>query len=142
MVFEKFFDQAKAQANQMKSSVADGSLWAAFKAMGSERFNEFINQFNQLTPKLDAMGITLTALEIEVGIPPKFIPQFKLNRIPNAAEQAALKAEFKTDRILSLMLQAIFKAAELQSEIEIDSLTGFGLEVEITSIPTVRLLYR
>ncbi len=81
------------------------------------------------------------AFEIEVGISPKFIPHFMVHKHISDEDKRRILDEVKGQRILTMILEALFKASYLSEHVKLGTLDFLGMEIHVGAIPTVRLLF-
>ena len=107
----------------------------------SNKVREIINDFIDAAPLIESAGFRIRDLEVELSVIPKLIPHFeKLADIDNATRNEII-AEVEDKRIIRLLLKALFKADNFQKSLKMGSLEFAGIEIEITAIPAIRLLY-
>ena len=108
----------------------------------SNKVREIIDDFIEAAPLIEAAGFRIRDLEIELSVIPKLIPHFeKIADVDNATRNEIIsKVDDKT--IIRLLLKALFKADNFQSSLKMGNLKFSGIEIEITAIPAIRLLYK
>ncbi len=112
------------------------------KDFGHKKIKILIDELHDDLPIFERAGYKLHNLEVELGLSPKLIPYFKIEKHISEEEQKALLAEVKSKRIIYALLSSLFKSAYLQKVLRIGGLDFFGLKVELAAIPTVHLLFR
>lgn len=96
--------------------------------------------FNAARPHFRKAGFRLLSLQIQLGIPPKLVPQFSSQRTDDAAVEEA-KAALEDNRIGKAILGALLKASTLERHVRIPELQFTSLEVKLSGMPRVSLNY-
>jgi hypothetical protein len=109
---------------------------------GHKKIKILIDELHEDLPIFERAGYKLHNLEVELGLSPKLIPYFKIEKHISEEEQKALLDEVKQKRIVHALLSSLFKSAYLQKVLRIGGLEFFGLKVELAAVPTVHLLFR
>ena len=108
----------------------------------SNKVKTIINDFIEAAPLIEAAGFRIRDLEVELSVIPKLIPHFeKLAEIDDKTRTQILD-QVKDKRIISLLLKALYKADNFQQSLKMGNLVFAGIEIEITAIPAIRLLYK
>jgi len=81
-------------------------------------------------------------MEIELSIIPKLIPYFEKFADTDDETRKSIIEQVKDKRLVSLLLKALFKADNFQQSLKMGQLEFAGIEIEITAIPAIRLLYK
>lgn len=108
---------------------------------GHRKMKDLVDELHEDLPIFERAGYKLHSLEVELGITPKLIPHFKVEKHISKEEQQTLLNEVKHKRVLHLLLSSLFKASYLKKVLRIGNLDFNGLKIELSAIPTVRLLF-
>ena len=100
-----------------------------------------MKDLNAALPHLKKAGYTLTELEVELGIPPKLIPHFYHDPDVRLDMEQTLAA-LKDNGIGTALMHALKEAGSLQKELEVSDMKFSHIEVELGSIPSLRLQYK
>lgn len=111
------------------------------KDHGHKKVASITDEFDEALPIFERAGYILKNFEIELGISPKLIPHFHIDKSVTAEQRKAVLAEVRHRRIIRLMLEALNKAAHLHDKLKIGNLDFKGLELHVSALPTVRLLF-
>lgn len=109
--------------------------------MGHRKVAELSQEFHDCLPIFERAGFVLLNFEVEVGLSPKFIPHFHITKIISQDERRAILEEVRNQYVIKLILESLFKASTLSQHIRIGNLVFRGLEVHVSAIPTVRMLF-
>ena len=108
----------------------------------SNKVREIINDFIEAAPLIEAAGFRIRDLEVELSVIPKLIPHFEKLADVDDATRSQIIEKVNDKRIIRLLLKALFKADNFQKSLKMGSLEFSGIEIEITAIPAIRLLYK
>ena len=135
MAFSNLIDKAKQAAADVKDKVGDPSdkVGDAILAV--------INDLNDTLPHLAKAGYTMNELEIEVGVLPKLIPHFTVDKMPVENTKQSL-TDLEGNTVGYALLKALLKATDLQQKIVIDGMSFTRIEIELGLVPVVRLSYK
>ncbi|MCP3675071.1 MAG: hypothetical protein GY829_11470 [Gammaproteobacteria bacterium] len=108
----------------------------------SNKIHKIIKDFIESAPLIESAGFRIKDMEIELSIIPKLIPHFE--KIANTDNETRLSIieQVKDKRLVSLLLKALFKADNFQQSLKMGPLEFAGIEIEITAIPAIRLIYK
>ena len=135
MAFSNLIDKAKQAAADVKDKVGEPS-----DKVGDAIF-AVINDLNETLPHLAKAGYTMNELEIEVGVLPKLIPHFTVDKMPVENTKQSL-TDLEGNTVGYALLKALLKATDLQQKIVIDGMSFTRIEIELGLVPVVRLSYK
>ena len=122
--------------------IDDGlNLLSNLKTSSAEKIKGFVNEFNLALPVIESAGYELQTVEIRFGIPPKLVPHFKQTRCLDADEKKELLLSIQDKRYTKMLLSTLFKSSELQQSIQIDGLPAGVIQIELTAVPNIILVY-
>lgn len=108
----------------------------------AKKVKTVIDDFIEAAPLIEAAGFRIKDLQVELGVIPKLIPHFEKLTQTSEARRLELIEQVKGKKIIVLLLKALYKADNFQQSINMGSLDFAGIEIEITAIPAVRLIYK
>ncbi len=108
----------------------------------SNKVRNIINDFIEAAPLIESAGFRIRDMEIELSIIPKLIPHFEKFADTDDETRRSIIEQVKDKRLVSLLLKALFKADNFQQSLTMGQLEFAGIEIEITAIPAIRLLYK
>lgn len=111
--------------------------------------SNFINEIkdfsvSNIEQKLSYIGYNISKVEISVTLPPRILFQIDIDKtkINQEKEEEVLNTENNNDLIIiSKIIKGIKKALNMKDNIKFNSKELKYLEVEISLIPTVKLVY-
>ena len=103
---------------------------------------DHVLDFHEFLPVFERAGFAIQNFEIEIGLSPKMIPHFMITKHISEPEKRQLLNETRHQRVLHMILEALFKASYLSEHVRVGALKFQGLEVYVGAIPTVRLLFK
>ena len=134
MAFDNFIDRAMQTAAGLKDRVGDPS------ARVGDAILDVVSSLNDALPHLAKAGFTMDALEIEIGVPPKLIPHFTIDKALAENSEQAL-TDLEGNIIGFALFKALLKATDLQQKIMINGMSFSRVEIELGIVPAVRLCY-
>ena len=141
-LFEQFKKLAKKHLGDPPEYTGEEVEESSFTIPGAEKVKNVVNDFIDITPLIERAGYQIVDLEIELGLIPKLIPHFKKTREVGDEEKAQVLEELKEKRLVSMLVNALFKSDNFQSGLNLKNYRYTGIEVEITALPAVRLKYK
>jgi hypothetical protein len=138
MAFDNLIDKAMQTAVGIKDKVGDPS------ARVGDAILDVVSSLNDSLPHLAKAGYTMDELEIEIGVPPKLIPHFSVDRalVENTENAEQALTDLEGSIIGTTLFKALFKAATLQQKIVINGMSFSRLEIQLGLVPAVRLCYK
>jgi len=108
----------------------------------SNKVRSIINDFIEAAPLIEAAGFRIRDMEIELSVIPKLIPHFEKFIETDETTRINIIEQVQDKKLVKLLLKALFKADNFQQSLKMGNLEFAGIEIEITAIPAVRLLYK
>ncbi len=108
----------------------------------SNRIKSVINDFIESAPIIEEAGFRIRDMEIELSVIPKLIPHFEKIKSIGDEERAKIIDKVANKKVIKILLKALFKADNFQQSMNMGNLDFAGIEIEITAIPAIRLLYK
>ena len=87
-------------------------------------------------------GFLMEQLEIEVGSVPKIIPQFKQTKEISKEEENKILEQLVNRNMIKFVLISLFKSSKMKALMEGTELYFYGIEIEITSAPAVKTIFK
>lgn len=101
-----------------------------------------VNTFTQDLPLFEQAGFSLKCLELELGVTPYLRPRFNIGQIPPDEQKKLLLDDArKKGGSTYAVLAALFKAVEMKQFLKLGNLELVGLNVTLSAIPSVRLVF-
>ena len=113
-----------------------------FTIPGADKVRGVVQDFNAITPLIERAGYEIVDLQIELGLIPKLIPHFKKVQDVSDVDKQLILEELKEKRLMSMLVNALFKSDSFQSNLNLSNYQYTGIEVEIAALPAVRLKYQ
>ena len=133
-------ERDKIKAEQDNKSINADSEFRINEAV-SNKAHEIINDFIEAAPLIEAAGFRIRDLEVELSVIPKLVPHFEKVTDTDEITRIDILKQVEDKRIIRLLLKTLFKADNFQKTLKMGKLDFAGIEIEITAIPAVRLLY-
>ena len=132
-------NSAVDKANDMKNSATDKAN--EFKNKTNERIQEYVQELSELTPAIKELGYVINEIAIEIGIPPKIVPQFSRFKIVEEEIIESVLEKYKDKKISSAILSSLVKAASMQNLVNIGGFHFTDVEMELGLIPSVTIKF-
>ncbi len=100
-----------------------------------------VDDFHKCLPHFEQAGFSLVRFDVEIGLTPKLLPRFMINHVASPAEQKEILAKVRRNRLAATIMKALFKAAHLHDVMRVGQLQFMGLEVGVSAVPTVRMIF-
>ena len=131
----------KLQANPPMIVDDSLNLLSSLKNSSIDKVKGFVDEFNKALPVIEEAGYKLRTVEIRLGIPPKLIPHFDQITELSAAEKETLMLSIKDKRYTRMLLSTLFKSSEMQQGLQIGNLPAGVIQIELTAVPNIILVY-
>ncbi len=141
-LFEQFKNLAKKHLGDPPGDATEQvEDTTSFTIPGADKVKRVVNDFISITPLIERAGYEIVDLEIELGLIPKLIPHFKKVHEVTEIEKQQVLDELADKRLMSMLVNALFKSDTFQSNLNLSTYRYTGIEVEIAPLPAVRLKY-
>ena len=108
---------------------------------GGEKLTELGDSLNEALPIITQAGFVPEQLQVQLGIPPKVTLRLRVVRELSDEEYDAVVERAGEKVISSIVAGTFLKAAALQRSFRIGSLHSSHIEIELSPLPAVRLLF-
>jgi hypothetical protein len=137
--FNKITDSlGLGSAEQQKSAEAN----PMFTELGMEKLKAVIAEVTSAFPLFERAGFAVEEVQVEIGLTPKLMPRFKhTHTLPQEVQQQLL-AEASDKKLVKFMLISLFKSVNMQNLIQDPKLKLYGIEIDLTAVPSVRGIFR
>ncbi|MDX2192169.1 MAG: hypothetical protein NW201_02365 [Gemmatimonadales bacterium] len=108
---------------------------------GGDKLGEIADGVNAAIPLITEAGYALTALQLELGIPPKIIVRAAQSAPVTPERLDELRARAEALPVGSAIVLAFLKAVALSENVTLGGLKAREIELEIGALPAVRLIY-
>ena len=144
------FDTLKKGTENLVHSVTDATHDVIEHTMDPTKIKDFANRkvamavqnFSKALPLFEQGGFKLRSFDVELGVSPTLTPRFSITKVCEQEERDDLlaRAEQHGGSVKAVML-ALFKAVDLRDYMTLGNLELVGLNVSISAIPSVRLIF-
>lgn len=110
-------------------------------SFGGDKLTELADTVNSAIPIVTQAGFAVEQITITLGIPPKAILRARVVRELTDEEYDALVQSVGEQVVTSLVAGTFLKAAALQRSFRIGSMLSSHIEIELSPLPAVRLLF-
>ncbi len=143
MDLNEIVESVKEEVIKEEDALKEGIRDTQYKItdMGHKKIKDLMDELHDDLPVFEKAGYKLHSMEVEIGISPKLIPYFIVEKQISQEEQQAILDEVKHQRVLHLLLKSLFKSSYLKEVLKIGDLEFHGLRIELAAMPTVRLLF-
>lgn len=141
-MFSRFFNkEAKTAPNAADSSSkpeSDGLL----SSLSSDKLKAIILTLNEAEPIFTLAGYQMEQLDVEFGVEQKITPHFKQLEPVSQQQQDKLLAELGEQQLIKFIIISLNKSSRMQSLFENSELYYYGIEIDISSNPSVRTIFK
>lgn len=123
---------------KLKDSV---SFLKNIKEMSQDKLNNLVNDILGLAPLIEVTGFNMKDVSVDVSIPPGISLQFVKEKDVDPKTIEKLLEENKEKKILSLIVQGLKKADDLQKGMNLSHYLFRGLSMRIGLPPDISLKY-
>jgi len=143
MDFNSVISNIKGEVVKGETTMAEGLAETEHKITdaGHRKIKDMLDELHDDLPIFEKAGYKLHSLEVEIGISPKLIPHFRICEHISEEEQKAILEEVRHKRVLHMLLSSLFKSSYLKKVLRVGNLDFHGLKIELSAIPTVKLLF-
>src|SRR5262249_38910994 len=124
--------ELKDQAAQKAGEVMEG---------GAARLREALAEFSSAVPILKQAGYSLSEVAIELGLPPKIVASFKIDRVLDEAMLSEIEREHADNKIAVTLIKSLGQARAIQDKVTVAGLAPCGIAIELGLIPSVIIKY-
>lgn len=125
-----------SKAKEKALELTEGELANA----GVAKAREVLARFNEALPLLEEAGCTPSAVDVDVGLPPKVVATFATSEVSEEAI-ARITADNPDRTLACAILKALAKGARLQKGVEVGRLRASTLAIEIGLAPCLKLSF-
>jgi hypothetical protein len=106
-----------------------------------QKFEDFTQSIIQALPIIEEAGYRANRFIIGVGIPPNISIHFQKTRVVSEMELEKLKEDYREDKSVKLILNALITANKFQNKMMIKGMDFSEICLDITIPPKVSLKY-
>jgi len=110
--------------------------------LSSDKIKAVIADLTNANQYFKDAGFLMEQLEIEVGLVPKVTPQFKQTKEISKDEENAILEQLVDRNMIKFVLISLFKSSKMKALMEGTELCFYGIQIEITSAPTVKTIFK
>ena len=141
-MFSRFFNKNPKKApHKNDSSSKDGSDGLS-SSLSSNKLKAIISSLNQAEPIFTRAGYRMEQLDVEFGIEQRITPHFKQLELVSQQKQDELLAELNDQQLIKFIIISLNKSGRMQSLFENSELYYYGVEIDISSNPSVRTIFK
>jgi len=110
-------------------------------SFGGDKLTELANSVNSAIPIITQAGFEIEKTTVTLGIPPKAVVRARVVRELTDEEYDALVQRVGEQVVTSVVAGTFLKAAALQRSFRIGTLLSSHIEIELSPLPAVRLIF-
>lgn len=141
-MFGRFFSKNAQEENTTTEAPPPDGSQNTLSNLSAEKLKSVIVSLNNAEPIFQAAGYIMEQLDVEFGSQPKLTPRFRQQAQINEAQQQEVLELVKEQQLIKFILISLFKSGRMQSLFEDSELYFYGMEIDISSIPSVRTVFR
>jgi len=139
-MFSRFF--SKKTLNSSSEEEAQTTEPHALPDFTAEKLRAVIISLNQAEPIFQKAGYIMEQLDVEFGKSPKLTPHFRRQQPISEEQHQQLLSELEDQALIKFMLISLHKSSRMQSLFDNSELYFYGMEIDISSIPSVRTIFK
>jgi hypothetical protein len=110
--------------------------------LSAEKLKSVIISLNNAEPIFQQAGYILEQLDVEFGHEPKLTPSFRQHSVIKEQQQEQLLEKLADQQLIRFILISLFKSGRMQSLFDESELYYYGMQIDISSVPSVRTIFR
>jgi hypothetical protein len=110
--------------------------------LSSDKIKAVVADLTSANQLFKDAGFLMEQLEIEVGLVPKITPQFKQTKEITLEEENTILQALTDRNMIKFVLISLFKSSKMKALMEGTELYFYGIEIEITSAPAVKTIFK
>ncbi len=132
-------------AIEMKQAMAEATQ--ELKSVGEDKLLETANAISKNRPVFEEAGYTVSGMEMELGLNPRVVANFRRHAEVPLREQELLIAELEKKppaegNLVVLMLKSLLKVQAMENRVHLDQLALAEVTLEIGIPPSARITWR
>ncbi len=112
------------------------------KGFGGDTLSKTAARFNEATPYIIRAGYDVVEIEVGLGLSPKIVAHLELRELISDEARAELLLEVDDKRIISTILNTLFRASAARRRLSFKRFHFTHLELELSILPTVVLKFK
>ncbi len=138
-MFNRFFNKNKTQEEDAssKSQPATG-----FANLSADKLKAVIASLTKAETIFIKAGYRMEQLDVEFGNATKLTPYFKQLESISQQQHDDLLAVLEDQQLIKFILISLNKSSRMQSLFDNSELYYYGMEIDISSAPTVRTIFK
>jgi len=139
-MFRRIFNKNEKATNSENAAPEESTN--SFTQLTAEKLKSVIMSLNQAESTFKDAGYIMQQLDVEFGNTPKLTPRFKQLEIIDEDKQDKLLADIVDQQLIKFILISLFKSGRMKSLFEGSELYFYGMEIDISSEPSVRTIFK
>lgn len=111
------------------------------KADSEEKMMESLEKIQDADRVFKEAGYRLQAIRLEMGFNPKVVSVLRRESAINKRKQERLLKQHADNKLLSSMLNSLFKAEALEDKVHLRRLTFHEVQIEVGMVPAVHVVW-
>ena len=132
--------QAVAKVDELKDALAEKIADVKDAALASAQ--QLAKDLNGYLPALGEAGYTIQEVSAEIGITPHILATFVARRDITQERIDAVIAEHADNKVLAVILRALYGAYKLQNSIDVAGMKPHGIVLTLGVTPSVAVKFR
>ncbi len=141
-MFDNFFKKDKKNAQAETSATSETQTDSAFTNLSADKLKAIILTLNEAEPVFIRAGYQMEQLDVEFGREPKLTPHFRKLQSVSEQQHDQILTELEDRQLIKFILISLNKSSRMQSIFEGSELYFYGMEIDISSVPTVRTIFK
>lgn len=141
-MFSRFFNKAHSEPQKDAEQSISNDSNDGFSILSTTKLKALIMTLNKAEPIFHKAGYLMVELDVVFGEKPKLTPHFKRMKSISDEQQSALLAELNEQQLIKFILISLHKSSRMQSLFIDSELYYYGMEIDISSVPSVKTIFK
>ncbi len=141
-MFSRFFNKDSKKTQQKDDLSSKPGSNSLLSNLSSNKLKAIIVSLNDAESIFARAGYRMEQLDVEFGNEQKITPHFKQLEPVSEQQQDELLAELNDQQLIKFIIISLNKSGRMQSLFENSKLYYYGLEIDISSNPSVRTIFK
>ncbi len=141
-MFSRFFNKDTKKAPHTDDLSSKPESDSLLSNLSSNKLKAIISSLNEAEPLFTRAGYRMEQLDVEFGAEQKITPHFKQLEPISQQHQDQLLAELNDQQLIKFIIISLNKSGRMQSLFENSELYYYGIEINISSNPSVRTIFK
>jgi hypothetical protein len=141
-MFNRFFNKDKKKTQEDDDASSKSQPDTGFANLTADKLKAVIASLTRAEAIFIKAGYRMEQLDVEFGNTTKLTPHFKQLESINQQQHDDLLAALEDQQLIKFILISLNKSSRMQSLFDNSELYYYGMEIDISSTPSVRTVFK